>query len=181
MYFLFVALFRFLPSLFFSCLLWIVSTVIAGGVFLLILFFLVYFLGSYIFCVYSFSGCTAILAYILNKLWQFLVTSLPDLHPTKLAWNHTDPSCIQKFTRLLQRVAFPAPSSSSFLQYLPNSEMWCLPNCGPFNAQRVNSSRSYQHYTSVTALVSSKPNSALSSDAWISVLEEVWRILPWAF
>lgn len=183
MYFQFVSLFRFLSSLFFSCFLWIVSTVIAGGVFLQILFFLVYFLGSYIFCVYSFSGCTAVLAYALNNLWQFLVTSLPDLHPTQLAWNHADPSCIQKFTRLLQRAAFLAPSSSSSQQLPPappNSEMWCLPTCGFFGAQRANSSRSYQRYTSVTALLSSKPNSAPCSNAWISVLGEVRRILPWA-
>lgn len=122
MYFQFVSLFRFLSSLFFSCFLWIVSTVIAGGVFLQILFFLVYFLGSYIFCVYSFSGCTAVLAYALNNLWQFLVTSLPDLHPTQLAWTTLTQAAFRRSLDSYRERPFQLlvlAVASSFLQHLP--------------------------------------------------------------
>lgn len=115
--------------LLFPCFVWIDWFVIAGAVCLLILFFSIYSWGRSIICIYSFSGCTTILACIFNKLWQFPVIPFPDLHSTPVVRNHADLHCKQKCTRFLQRVIFPGPSSSSSQQHLPNSEAFCLPNC----------------------------------------------------
>lgn len=152
MYFLCILLlFLFSPTLVFFGLIEVFLLVL---VFILILSFSGYELGSPISCIYSFRADAAISACTLTKLWQFLGTLLPALCSPWLGVI-ADPNCLEKSTSVPQTglsvcLLQQQPATSSSTSQIPKlAAHWFRPLVVPPEG------RLSQPCTSVNSLLSS--------------------------